>query len=277
MAKNEMYSNNRFVPKGDSLYNLSFVDRPASEFNNTEIYRSCFAQESREDDVNVFKDVFPPDMTGVTFIECNLDNCYIPLGNFVSDEGTGCSKRRIKVQNDGFDWIIDVDGNPIEPVNKAGRLKKLSRLTPEEITPEIENKYNTDPKKIPRQYIVEETISKAVWNKTYGSSIIPDNSIFKALPEIVSESSELETIEVTKSVWDGLENNNFLDFDENPRRVSSKHAKKKIYNLDNNGNIIRNLKNRPTVRHSERVEVLLLEGVVTRCLIRGVGKLTRGK
>ena len=66
---------------------------------------SCFAQE-RPDTV-----VFPEDMTGVTFKNCNLDNCVIPAGNTVID----CWQRRILVQPDGLDWIVDADNQPVEP------------------------------------------------------------------------------------------------------------------------------------------------------------------
>ena len=65
---------------------------------------SCFSQEKPD------TAVFPQNMTGVTFVNCNLDNCAIPEGNTV----IGGSTRRFCVQEDGFDWLVDGDNNPIE-------------------------------------------------------------------------------------------------------------------------------------------------------------------
>jgi len=69
-----------------------------------EIRSSCFSQEKPD------SNIFPQNMSGVTFINCNLDNCIIPAGNAVID----CSQRRFKAQDDGFDWLIDKNNNPIE-------------------------------------------------------------------------------------------------------------------------------------------------------------------
>jgi len=89
MAINKKYSfSNEFA--GQDLSN-----RPAAEFNNSEIVGSCFYQENKPD-----AHVFPADMTGVVFKRCNLDNCYIPKGNTVITEKDhpdySCTKR-IKV------------------------------------------------------------------------------------------------------------------------------------------------------------------------------------
>jgi len=83
--------------------NLKKEDIP----NNVVIYGSCFSQEIV--DRNIFRD----DMTGVTFIKCNLDNCFIPVGNVVVD----CWQRKFSCQNDGNDWILDKDSKPLKPVN----------------------------------------------------------------------------------------------------------------------------------------------------------------
>lgn len=68
-----------------------------------EIVGSCFSQETPD------SEVFPADMQGVTFINCNLMNCKIPEGNTVID----CWTTRFRVQNDGNDWEIDEKGNPL--------------------------------------------------------------------------------------------------------------------------------------------------------------------
>src|SRR3990167_1381756 len=71
------------------------------------IYGSCFSQEIPDNHI------FPDNMTGVTFIKCNLDNVFIPNGNTVID----CSQRRYQVQNDLNDWILNSDNTPKEPID----------------------------------------------------------------------------------------------------------------------------------------------------------------
>jgi uncharacterized protein YjbI with pentapeptide repeats len=74
-----------------------------TDMSGLEIRGSCFSQEIPD------THVFPEDMTGVTFVNCNLDNCFIPEGNTVID----CRTTRYKVQNDGHEWEIDEQGNPL--------------------------------------------------------------------------------------------------------------------------------------------------------------------
>jgi hypothetical protein len=50
-------------------------------------------------------------MTGTTFVNCNLDNCFIPPGNTV----TGGSQRRYISNADG-DWLVDADNNIVGPL-----------------------------------------------------------------------------------------------------------------------------------------------------------------
>lgn len=71
------------------------------------IERSCFSQEKPD------MKIFPDDMKGKTFLNCNLDNVFIPPGNITKD----CSQRRFMAQDDGYDWILDENNNPIERVN----------------------------------------------------------------------------------------------------------------------------------------------------------------
>lgn len=87
----------------------SFIERTTSDgetviLNGQTITGSCFSHEKPD------AHIFPDDMTGVTFINCNLDNCFIPAGNTV----VGGSQRRFIVQDDGFDWIIDENNQPME-------------------------------------------------------------------------------------------------------------------------------------------------------------------
>jgi hypothetical protein len=119
---NEKYSYKDFIGK-------TFLDVDPSEFNNTEIIGSCFYQESSYGTINPMKDVFPVGMTGVTFIKCNLDNVRIPIGNTV----VGGTNKRILVQNDREDWILDENNKPIEPMDKERRLAVGLSINPKDI------------------------------------------------------------------------------------------------------------------------------------------------
>ena len=117
---NEKYSYKDFTHQ-------RFTD--ADDFTG-EIEGSCFYQEAGEDETPPF-DVFPADMTGVTFKKCNLDNCVIPDGNTV--EG-GCN-RVIKVQNDWQDWVLN-KGEPTEPTDKKKWERKGVSIDPKDIPAE---------------------------------------------------------------------------------------------------------------------------------------------
>jgi hypothetical protein len=57
--------------------------------------------------------IFREDMTGVTFVNCNLDNVFIPPGNTVVD----CRQRIFEAQTDGNDWELDpVTRAPMRPL-----------------------------------------------------------------------------------------------------------------------------------------------------------------
>lgn len=74
--------------------------------DNINVYMTCFSCE--KPDTHLFRE----NLTGVTFYNCNLDNVFIPEGNTV----IGGSQRRYEVQDDGKDWIVDEDNNPIHPI-----------------------------------------------------------------------------------------------------------------------------------------------------------------
>lgn len=122
---NEIYSFKAYPYHG-----LSLKDRPVAEFNNSEIVGSCFYQEWLKGDAKVLKDIFPDGMTGVVFKRCNLDNIKIPAGNTVDPD---CSNRRIKVQNDLEDWILNTNDEPDEPIDKAAFIRLNISINPTDI------------------------------------------------------------------------------------------------------------------------------------------------
>ena len=77
----------------------------AYDINGQIVTGSCFSQEQ------IDSHIFPETMTGVTFINCNLDNCFIPAGNIVN----GGSQRRY-MNIDGIPMIVDADNNPTVPL-----------------------------------------------------------------------------------------------------------------------------------------------------------------
>ena len=80
----------------------------AADLGGQTIIGSCFSHE-KPDTV-----VFPDDMAGVTFIRCNLDNVVIPPGNTLVE----CQIRRFLAQDDGLDWEVDENNNPLNPLGE---------------------------------------------------------------------------------------------------------------------------------------------------------------
>jgi len=130
------------LEKRDDRY--SFKDFTGQKFSAVDldgvvIVGSCFYQPCDPDhkgDPQV--DVFPLTMRNVTFVQCNLDNVYIPPGNTVD---SSCSHKRIKPQNDGEIWLLNEGLHPVEPKRKRA-LKMLGE--------------NIDPRNIPSQRISPE-------------------------------------------------------------------------------------------------------------------------
>ena len=107
--------------------------RTATDLDGTIIIGSCFYQVcSAAHAGDPLKHIFPEDMRDVFFVECNLDNVYIPPGNTLNQ----CSHRRIKRMNDGEYWFVGEDFKPIEPIHKK-RLELLqANVNPEKIPAE---------------------------------------------------------------------------------------------------------------------------------------------
>ena len=72
----------------------NFVCQSVDIPDNTTVYMSCFAQETKvwsepdeNGEITLISDApvecFRPDMTGVIFRNCNMTGCVIPLGNTV--------------------------------------------------------------------------------------------------------------------------------------------------------------------------------------------------
>lgn len=103
MIKNEKYSHKSFT-------NQSLKHLPASEFSNTVIVGSCFAQEICTEKVTQV-DIFPDDIRNVHFERSNMINVYIPP---TCTTDADCSKHRELSRETG---IINVDKD--EKLSKA--------------------------------------------------------------------------------------------------------------------------------------------------------------
>ncbi len=77
------------------------------DMSNIIIENSCFSHEIPG------STVFPVGMVGTTFIDCNLDNCLVPIGNTVIRG----SQKRFECQNDLNDWLVDENCSPTMPVD----------------------------------------------------------------------------------------------------------------------------------------------------------------
>jgi len=127
---NEKYSFKGFT-------NQTFLDVDPAEFNDTEIKGSSFYQESAYSDKGLdasppdpMVDVFPVGMTGVTFTRCNLDNVKIPVGNTIGERN---NHRRIRIQNDLSDWVLDVNSKPTTAIDEDSRIRASVSIDPKDI------------------------------------------------------------------------------------------------------------------------------------------------
>lgn len=103
------------VYKEDSTGELDLIP-------GVEIVGSCFYRESPLGETgDPRKKIFPAGMTGVIFNRCNLDNVDVPAGNTIINS---IGNRRIRVQNDMEDWLVDDAGNPTAPLDP----KRFERL-----------------------------------------------------------------------------------------------------------------------------------------------------
>ena len=95
--------------------NQNLSNLPSNEFSNSIIRGTNFYQEILKEENFELKSIFPDGATNITFDRCNLDNVSVPENSVL----IGCTNKRVKVQNDGYDWIIDGNNVPIEPVAKG--------------------------------------------------------------------------------------------------------------------------------------------------------------
>lgn len=103
----------------------------------TVVYASCFSQEILD------HEIFPSDMTDVTFVRCNLDNVALPPGNTVES----CSQRRFEVQNDLRDWEVDSNDAPAKLVDEKYWDVQGYSTDPADIPPEKIDHIDKVPKK----------------------------------------------------------------------------------------------------------------------------------
>lgn len=80
------------------------------DMDNLVIEGSCFSNETPN------AQIFPASLKNTIFVDCNLDNVFIPPGNTVK----GGSTKFFQAQNDGNDWLLDPQTlQPLEPLDKV--------------------------------------------------------------------------------------------------------------------------------------------------------------
>ena len=128
------YANEKYSYK--DFMHQDFLSVDASEFSDSTIIGSNFYQESAysadalgNTPPDPLVDVFPVGTQNVTFERCNLDNVKLPKDSILID----CINRRIRVQNDWEDWILDGDSKPSEPMNLEQRLEAEVWTSPNSI------------------------------------------------------------------------------------------------------------------------------------------------
>ena len=180
---------------------VSLVDEPVEDFNNTTIKGSCFYHQYFVD-----SDIFPAGMTGVTFENCNLDNILIPAGNTV----VGGCHRRLRVQNDGQDWIVDSNLNPVEPVHKKRFIRDGKSI---------------DPLDIPAQFLINKVIEKSDFDAEFAGGNPSAASWFKNTPTILSTVTRTKTATMRKEVFDAMKvSGNYGKFKPQPTDATHKHC-----------------------------------------------------
>jgi len=126
---------------------LSHVETDSEEWDHSTIRGTCFYQEAKlgvADRSEIEKHIFPEDMQGVIFENCNLDNVYVSSLNVVLPS---CSHRLIKVQNDREDWELDKASlKPVEPINKEGFEQLGLSTDPKDISIELKTESITQEK-----------------------------------------------------------------------------------------------------------------------------------
>ncbi|MBU2249108.1 MAG: hypothetical protein KKD77_20340 [Gammaproteobacteria bacterium] len=146
-----------------------FLDVGPIEFNDMEIIGACFYQDTP------YSDVFPKDIRGVIFRNCNLDNCNIPAGATVIS-GTN---KQILDQTDGEYWIVDRDLNPIEPRDKDKYIEYGLSINPIDLPlgPLKENILYTNDPKVIKQRKIDAFLSDSAKVEAAALAAIPDSEV----------------------------------------------------------------------------------------------------
>ena len=93
------------------------------DMNGLVIYGSCLSHETPD------AEILPSELTGTTFIKCNLSNVFVPNGNTVID----CNIKRFKVQNDLRDWEIDSENKPVKVLREKFWIQQGVSIDPVDI------------------------------------------------------------------------------------------------------------------------------------------------
>ncbi len=183
MAVNARFSRRDFTGR-------RFLNVDPAKFSDSTIVGTCFAHERPD------TDVFPVGVSNIVFAKCNLDNVIIPATCTVLRT---CSIRRHETQNDGYPWVVDGGGSPVEPLH----IKLF-----------LDNGWSIDPLSIPTTKVLTSTMLKKryleITDAEWAASA-PDGSDpprhpalwYKEKPTVDFE--ETRTGRIESRVWTGVE------------------------------------------------------------------------
>lgn len=142
----------QWIEMNDKYSFKNFTNQDLSkekDLKNINIYSSTFYQQCGLNDTPGWRHIFPEDMKGVTFYNCDLNNVYVPPGNTIIDP---CGRHKLlKEQNDRTQWILNEDLSPKAPLHYEYFIKLGISTDPKDIplTPMIKNlmKVKEDEKK----------------------------------------------------------------------------------------------------------------------------------
>lgn len=106
--------NNQQVTYEDKYSHKDFTNVKFVNINlesGTTIYASCFSKEVPD------FEMFPATMTGITFLECNMDNVKVPPGNLVNNFYKP-APIKFKAQNDLRDWQLNQLNQPVKLIDE---------------------------------------------------------------------------------------------------------------------------------------------------------------
>lgn len=128
------------VDYSDEYSRKSYANKDFVNINlpsGSTVYASMFMNEKLD------MSIFPSTMTGITFLECNLDNIILPPGNLIINLYTYPPKK-FKMENDLRYWVLDEQGKAKKLLEEDYWKNKGFSIDPKDIPAEKIKNYEDD-------------------------------------------------------------------------------------------------------------------------------------